>query len=500
MHTLRTERASSAAEHSMANSSGMRGTRELAVLFASLWACATLFHLGSFGKLTAFNHFLLAAAALAVIARPASVAALSMLAGLQLYDVALDLPTASNHWLFTGFVNLTLLYCVARTVWARDRHNGETSPPGPDNWMPWFASLARLELLILYGFAVLHKLNVDYLARESSCGVAFYHAMLERFTFLPNTPALEVASVYSPLIAEALIPILLVARRTRIAGILVGALLHVGFALDPIGPFYNFSSMLLAMFVLFAPPAVLPATRSWLESVANGQQARAARRALARPGPFACAIAVGVAAVDLLRRFLAGRDIFLFLFLIYGATLVGLLLRYVWSRTRARAWASGATADDYGDVNMFRLGRNAGLVFPILVLLNGASPYLGLKTETSFAMFSNLATEGGRSNHLFLRASLQPFPFQRDLVRIVASPDKQLAAVARQELRMPFLQLRILADRRPDTSLVYEREGRTYHIASTKRDPALGKPTPLIVRKLFAFRPIRDTPRQQCGH
>jgi hypothetical protein len=151
-------------------------------------------------------------------------------------------------------------------------------------------------------------------------------------------------------------------------------------------------------------------------------------------------------------------------------------------------------------VSVFRVGRNAGLVFPILVLLNGASPYLGLKTETSFAMFSNLATEGGRSNHLFLPASLQAFPFQRDLVRIVASTDKQLAAMARQGLRVPFLQLRILVDRRPDASLVYERGGQAYHVASTKRDASLGRPTPLIVRKLFAFRPIRDTPRQPCGH
>jgi hypothetical protein len=497
MHTLRTDRASSAAEHATANNDGVR---ELAVLFASLWAVATLFHLGSFGKLTAFNHFLLAAAALAVIVRPASVTALSMLAGLQLYDVALDLPTASNHWLFTGFVNLTLLFCVARAVWTRDRPDVQASPLGPDAWMPGFAPLARLQLVILYGYAVLHKLNTDYLARESSCGVAFFQAMLERFPFLPAVPALEVAAIYSPLIAEALIPILLISRRTRIAGILVGALLHVGFALDPIGPFYNFSSMLLAMFVLFAPPAVLPATRSWLESVANGQRLRAVRRTLVRPWPLASAIVVGIAAVDLLRRFLAGRDIFRFLFLIYGAIIVGLLLRYIWSRRSARALASAATMDACSDVSVFRVGRDAGLVFPILVLLNGASPYLGLKTETSFAMFSNLATEGGRSNHLFLPASLQAFPFQRDLVRIVASTDKQLAAMARQGLRVPFLQLRILVDRRPDASLVYERGGQAYHVASTKRDASLGRPTPLIVRKLFAFRPIRDTPRQPCGH
>ena len=56
------------------------------------------------------------------------------------------------------------------------------------------------------------------------------------------------------------------------------------------------------------------------------------------------------------------------------------------------------------------------LLVPLLTGLNGCSPYLGLKTETAFAMYSNLRTEGGQSNHLLVPAGVQLFGFQQDLV------------------------------------------------------------------------------------
>ena len=56
---------------------------------------------------------------------------------------------------------------------------------------------------------------------------------------------------------------------------------------------------------------------------------------------------------------------------------------------------------------------------PLLVVLNGMCPYLGLKTDSSFAMFSNLRTEPGFANHLVMPHGPQPFGFQGDLVRLV---------------------------------------------------------------------------------
>jgi len=60
-----------------------------------------------------------------------------------------------------------------------------------------------------------------------------------------------------------------------------------------------------------------------------------------------------------------------------------------------------------------------GVLTLILAMLNGACPYLGLKTQATWSMFSNLHVEGGVSNHLLIPASLQPFGYAHDCVTVV---------------------------------------------------------------------------------
>lgn len=61
-----------------------------------------------------------------------------------------------------------------------------------------------------------------------------------------------------------------------------------------------------------------------------------------------------------------------------------------------------------------------GLVMLLFTFLNGAAPYLGLKTQSTWTMFSNLQVEGGRSNHFFIPC-WQPFSFLRDVVVVLDS-------------------------------------------------------------------------------
>jgi hypothetical protein len=64
-------------------------------------------------------------------------------------------------------------------------------------------------------------------------------------------------------------------------------------------------------------------------------------------------------------------------------------------------------------------------VFPVLLLLHGLTPYLGLRTAGNFSMFSNLRTEGATSNHFLLGANpLKIWSYQEDLVRVIAIDDK----------------------------------------------------------------------------
>lgn len=54
----------------------------------------------------------------------------------------------------------------------------------------------------------------------------------------------------------------------------------------------------------------------------------------------------------------------------------------------------------------------------LLALLNGACPYLGLKTQSTWSALSNLRVEGGVSNHLLIPAWLQPFSYTRECVTV----------------------------------------------------------------------------------
>jgi hypothetical protein len=65
-------------------------------------------------------------------------------------------------------------------------------------------------------------------------------------------------------------------------------------------------------------------------------------------------------------------------------------------------------------------------MFPVLLLLHGFTSYLGLRTAGNFSMFSNLRTEGARSNHFLLGDNpLKLGRYQEDVVRFVRIDDRR---------------------------------------------------------------------------
>jgi hypothetical protein len=65
-------------------------------------------------------------------------------------------------------------------------------------------------------------------------------------------------------------------------------------------------------------------------------------------------------------------------------------------------------------------------VFPLVVALHGLTSYLGLRTAGNFTMFSNLRTEGPRSNHLLLGSNpLKLWGYQEDVVRFIRINDRK---------------------------------------------------------------------------
>jgi len=139
-------------------------------------------------------------------------------------------------------------------------------------------------------------------------------------------------------------------------------------------------------------------------------------------------------------------------------------------------------------------------ILPLLMFFNGLAPYLGLKTEGSYSMFSNLRTEGGMSNHLIVRETLPLAGYQDDLVAIVHSSDRKLQRYADQGYVLPYFEFRSYVSRRPDIAVTYLRHGVQRSITRIGDDPELSRPVSLIQRKLLAFKPVDMRPAVRCRH
>jgi len=134
----------------------------------------------------------------------------------------------------------------------------------------------------------------------------------------------------------------------------------------------------------------------------------------------------------------------------------------------------------------------------VLVILNGLSPYLGLKTQSDFTMYSNLQTEAGHWNHELLPEGMRVFHFQDHLVRIVASSDPELAEAADRDREWVLFALRDWANDHPDASLTYELDGTVHTAPHVGDDPVLGDAPNPVLSKLFLFRDVPPASGNSC--
>ena len=188
----------------------------------------------------------------------------------------------------------------------------------------------------------------------------------------------------------------------------------------------------------------------------------------------------------------------------YGASLAFCLWMLAWVVLLLRNWRHWFQPPP-ANCGRFGAGHVVLAVALILIVVNAASPYLGLKTRFSFTMFSNLQTEPGRWNHVVIPEAMRIFGLQDGLVHFDEVSDPALAAqlefytgakrtssgVAMGDaIGMPLLAAQRLASYFPDATIRYEYEGTTYVAAPVSSDPILGADVPLLVQKLGGFRPL----------
>ena len=118
-------------------------------------------------------------------------------------------------------------------------------------------------------------------------------------------------------------------------------------------------------------------------------------------------------------------------------------------------------------------------------------------------MYSNLRTEGGRSNHFLIPAELQIASYQRDLVAVLGSNAAPLARLASDGLVIPWAELRARLTEATASSgtvsLTYLRDGRRYQVGSAASDSLLALPVSRFELKFMRFRPVEPAGPRRCS-
>ena len=456
-------------------------------VFCVLWAIATLFHMAHSSVFdTQLNLALLTLAAFFAIFRP-SLLSFVVLIILQIFDASFRMPFTTNHWIFTAFVNITLLHVLVFQIIRNRDFNTDRG-----TYFRSFAPLVRLEVLILYFFAVFHKLNAGFFTPASSCATYLLQAQNVDH-IIPLTDNLFRVNAYFTLAVELCIPVLLSFSRTRNLGVLVGLFFHCILSYSTYNAFYDFSSLMFATYFLFISPA-------FTDRLFNAYyQGRGKLRAIFgnfTMGKLILSVIVTIFFLGFIysinHQLDSPKAVHLYFFWsLYSAMFAGLFLWYVLARKRqGQSDAMAATSPHW-----------SLYVVPLLVFLNGTMPYLGLKTENSYAMFSNLKTEGRDTNHFIVPASAQIFDYQEQVVEIISSTDPYLQELADQGLGFVLFEFRnYVNDRRPEKiEYLLNGEKRTFNREDRNTYAALGA-NPYVLRKLMKFRPFSLRGPQPCFH
>ena len=369
--------------------------------------------------------------------------------------VYIDLPYVPNHRYLICFVNAFIIISLIRDKLS-DQDYGTTFLSQTRSYIP-------LLLSIVYLFAFFAKLNTSYLSPLESCSIVFYENIVDLLRFFPTKERVESLVIYGSLVVELLIPVLLLVPRARYFGVCLGLLFHFVLSLDLVSYFINFS----------APMSVLLLSCLSVDSVKEKESH------IRDSAIFALASLVVFCGV---------ADEFEFFSSEIWSSLWALFVLFLWLLFIIPLLFKVFRSDNERLRFRWRLAESALLA---LVLLNGFSPYLGIKTRTSFNMYSNMRLEADYSNHLVVPKSLDLFGYLSDSVLL--SSDKQIVCLGnlKANTRYPYIEV-VRASR----SCLKER----IEILRNDRPEKIDHQYELnwIERKFLLFRPLGKPSQNSC--
>lgn len=412
------------------------------LLFITFWGIAHIAHFLRKGD--TLDPFVWAALFFAILltAKPKSAKRLAALTAIQLIYLIKQMPFTDNHLYIMGFINAGLLIAAFQTViLKKDYHLMLTRAVG-------YVSSA---FLIAYFAAAFVKLNSGFFNIDYSCAVTMFYdsaSILADYRFLP--PALESLLPWFVAGAELSIPLLLIFKKTRYAGIFVLILFHIGISLSPAATALDFT---IALFALSIP---------FLSLEAKKDVALSFQKFSGRWGRFfahykyssSLSVFFLILFVKTASEFIStGVDLYWF-FLAPAALLMGgVIIRAIFRDGLFSGLQKGE--GPFGRLEVVHYA----LLF--LLILNAASPYLGVKTTGTFTMYSNLQIGNRTSNHFLVDRYLNSMPMD-DVVEIISTDHGRLAGFARRGQWITYHELRRTLAGRPERSVDFVRNGEFY--------------------------------------
>ena len=375
------------------------------------------------------------------------------------------------------------------------------------------APIIRVEIITVYFWAALQKLNWDYLDPSISCAAKLHLEIAEFIPFVPTHTGALHAAIWGSLMFEIGIPILFIFPRLRALGVTAAVFFHLWLSLHPAGGIYSFSSLIFAGIYLFMPRnAENELQRLWfgqLNYLGRGKIGPDAVREWVRRGVVALFLIVVVAQAALYLTQGRTREVFeianrvgFALWICWGLWIGANYLFALWNvRREERDWPNHPV-------------KTPAWIMLAVVVLNGVNPWIGLKTQTSFSMYSNLRSEGDHSNHVFLRR-VDLFPLQADLIELIEStPDllnppknpRTVQQFANTGRIFPYFELRrLISDHEGDLRVVYRRAGEVHTAIRSggmeKGDKLLFQKIPWWRYKFLWFRRLKTLEgHMECTH
>jgi hypothetical protein len=414
-------------------------------------------------------HMLVFFFAVSLMLRPSSTKRLGFLAAANIVVAFTQMPQMPNHNMIYFMADIGILAMIAYADFSRRR--------ALETWYEGVEPFLRFALLIVYGSATLAKFNSAWFDPAVSCATTM---PAKEFSFLPfEVP--WTSFWFMPFVvagAEVIVALAPLIRKLRPWALPFAFVFHTTLSLTPVSQGLGFTVLLLSMLTLYLSDDAMK------DIYNRGVKFQSAIKQNGTLPYFAYGYVIVAGSLAILSWFAVNQDVFAFvryipaliLLILFGSALSYFSIRY---------YKSEQVKPAIGAKNWVQV-----LVLAI-VALNSLAPYLGVKTNATMTMFSNLKIEGGTTNHLVL-PRLPISTMADDLVKVYSTSNARVKTFNETGLLYTWHELQRLMSQTPTASISYERGGEIFTFEYAHQNPELVS-TNLVLHKLLGFRNASTT-------